>query len=107
MTKRRKMNLQDDDPAELAGTDLSAHPANFPLGSLQSRAAARALLAVGRFRGGDSGTFKCGCTFLVVAKTDERGHETGRNVQIIFPKSFAVIPVGDDPEHVHDFEVTR
>jgi hypothetical protein len=107
MAKRQKSNGPTTELSELAGTDLSAHPANFPLGSLQSRAAARALIVARPWRAGDCGTFKCGCTYWVVAKSDDNGRPTGRLIQMIFPKSFADVPVPGQPDHVHDFEEAR
>ena len=103
MTKRFKMNLRTGDVAELGGTDSLPHPGNFPLGSIESRAAARAIVAAGRFRPGDRGTFRCGCTFVMVQKQNAEGHELKGFVQIIFPKDFG--PESTAQEHVHDFEV--
>jgi hypothetical protein len=103
MTKRLKMNLRAGDVTELGGTESLPHPGNFPLGSVESRAAARAIIAAGRFRSGDRGTFRCGCTFLVVQKQDAEGHEMKGLVQMIFPKDFS--PENTTKEHVHDYEV--
>jgi hypothetical protein len=103
MTKRFKMNLQTGDVTELGGTDSLPHPGNFPLGSIESRAAARAIIASGRFRSGDRGTFRCGCTFIVVGKQDAEGREMKGMVQIILPKDFS--PENTTKQHMHDFEV--
>jgi len=99
MAKRLKMNLGTDEVSELSGTDLLPHPGNFPLGSAESRAAARAVVASGRLRAGDQGRFKCGCRFVVVAKQSSRGQETGQTVQVI-------LDVGElSAKHTHDYEV--
>lgn len=102
MAKRLRMNLRTGDVAELGGTESLPHPGSFPLGSIESRAAARAIVAAGRFRSGDRGTFRCGCIFVVVSKQDAEGNELKGMVQIIFPKEFAESAL---KEHVHDFEV--
>lgn len=101
MAKRLKMSLRDGEVVELGDTDSLPHPANFPLGSIESRAAARAVVATGRLRPGDRGTFKCGCSYFVVSKTNAKGEETSGTVQMILPKDFSNLM----KEHVHDYEV--
>lgn len=98
MAKRLKMNLKTGELVELGGTDSLPHPGNFPLGSVESRAAARAIVAAGRLRPGDKGSFKCGCTWLVARKIDSEGRELSSVVQIIFPKDFSRVL----EEHAHD-----
>jgi len=106
MAKRLNMNLQTGEVTDSAGTDFGVHPANFPLGSIESRAAARALIAAGRWRAGDTGTFKCGCCFMVTEAHNNKGRPSGRLVQFIFPKSWVDVPLTGEAEHGHDFEVT-
>jgi hypothetical protein len=60
MAKRFKMNLRTGDLSELGSTDSLPHPGNFPLGSIESRTAARAMIRPDRLRAGDSGTEKDG-----------------------------------------------
>jgi hypothetical protein len=103
MSKRFKMNLNTGDVAELGGTDSLPHPGSFPLGSIESRAAARAIIAAGRFRNGDRGTFRCGCSYTVLGKLDSEGRESKGAVQIVFPKDWSVERLTG--EHVHNFEV--
>ena len=103
MTKHLKMNLRTGDVTELGGTESLPHPGNFPLGSIESRAAARALIAAGRFRSGDHGTFRCGCTFSMIGKQDSEGRDLKGLMQIILPRDFS--PENILKEHMHDFEV--
>ena len=103
MRKGFKMNLRTGDVAELGGTDSLPHPGNFPLGSIESRAAARAIIAAGRFRNGDRGSFRCGCSYTVLGKLDSEGRELKGMMQIIFPKDWS--PESLLSEHVHNFEV--
>jgi len=50
----------------LPATLSSLHPADFPVGSVESRAAARALLGPGQLRAGDQGDTEDGGWYLVV-----------------------------------------
>jgi hypothetical protein len=77
------MNLTTADLSALRGTD-SLHPASFPLGSVESRAAARAMIQPDRMRAGDRGTEPDGSWWSVV-----NNEETGGVTQIIFPKDFS------------------
>lgn len=84
MAKRFKMNLTTGDLLALGGTDSLPHPANFPLGSVESRAAARAMIQPDRMRAGDRGTEADGSWWFVV-----NNEETGGLTQIVFPKDFS------------------
>lgn len=99
MAKHFKMNLATGDFSPLGGTDSLPHPGNFPLGSVESRAAARVMIATGRLRAGDRGTFKCGCTFFVASKRGGQGTETGALVQIVL--DWGTLIEG----HVHDYSI--
>lgn len=70
-------------PATVSGP----HPADFPLGSIESRAAARAMMRPDRLRAGDKGTLDDGCTYIVVPDSS-RG---GKLMQIVFPRSFTEV----------------
>jgi hypothetical protein len=83
VAKRFKMNLTTADLSALGGTD-SLHPASFPLGSVESRAAARAMIQPDRMRAGDRGTEADGSWWFVV-----NNEETGGVTQIVFPKDFS------------------
>jgi hypothetical protein len=83
VAKRFKMNLTTGDLSALGGTDSLPHPANFPLGSVESRAAARAMIQPDRMRAGDRGTEADGSWWFVV-----NNEETGGVTQIIFPCCF-------------------
>jgi hypothetical protein len=98
MSKRFRMNLTTGDLSTASGTDPLPHPGNFPVGSVESRAAARAMIRPDRPRAGDEGTFKCGCFFFMINKAE--GDQTGGLVQIIMP--------GDgrwDDKHICDYEI--
>ena len=82
--KRFKMNLTTGDLSALSGTDSLPHPGDFPLGSPESRAAARAMIQPDRMRAGDRGTEPDGSWWFVV-----NNEETGGVTQIIFPKDFS------------------
>lgn len=84
MAKRFKMNLTTGDLSPLGGTNPPPHPGNFPLGSIESRAAARAMIGPERMRAGDRGTEADGSWWFVV--TNE---ETGGLTQVVFPKDFS------------------
>jgi hypothetical protein len=68
----------------LGGTDSVSHPGSFPLGSLESRVAARAMIGPDRLRAGDTGVEKDGSSWVVI-------HDEDRDclVQIVFPKDFS------------------
>lgn len=71
----------------LGGTDFAdsaPHPGNFPLGSVESRAAARAMIGPDRMRAGDRGVEKDGSWWFVI-----HDEQTDRLVQIVFPKDFS------------------
>jgi hypothetical protein len=83
MAKRFKMNLTTADPSPLGGTNPPPHPGNFPLGSIESRAAARAMIGPERMRAGDRGTEADGSWWVVV-----NNEETEGVTQIVFPCCF-------------------
>jgi hypothetical protein len=83
VAKRFKMNLTTADLSALGGTDSQPHPANYPLGSVESRAAARAMIQPDRMRAGDLGTEADGSWWSVV-----NNEETGGVTQIVFPCCF-------------------
>ena len=84
MANRFKMNLTTTDLSPLGGTNPPPHPSSFPLGSLESRAAARAMIGPERMRAGDRGTEADGSWWFVV-----NNGETGGLLQIVFPKDFS------------------
>lgn len=90
MPKRFRSNQEAGEPKDLPATGSAPHPGNFPLGSVESRAAARAMIRPGRLRAGDKGTFPCGCWYVVTTKPG------GGVLQIVFPASF-----GSIDKHVH------
>ena len=55
MTKRPELKGEGKTQRELPATDLLPHPGNFPLCSVESRAAARAMSRPGEVREGDKG----------------------------------------------------
>ena len=83
MAKRFKMNLTTGDLLPLGGTDSLPHPANYPLGSVESRAAARAMIQPDRMRAGDRGTEPDGSWWSIV-----NNEETGGVTQVVFPCCF-------------------
>jgi hypothetical protein len=85
MAKRLKLNLGTGELTELGGTDLLPHPASFPLGSAESRAAARAMIGPDRMRRGDTGVTEEGNVWMVVARDQEKP-ELGL-IQLILPWS--------------------
>lgn len=99
MRKRFRMNLTTSDLSTVGGTDSIPHPANFPVGSVESRAAARAMIRPDHPRAGDEGTFKCGCFFFWANK--EEKDATRGMLQIIMPGSGRL----SDPTHVCDHEI--
>jgi len=60
------------------------HPADFPVGSVESRAAARALLGPGELRAGDQGDTEDG-GFYTVVKGKGDDPEDPRSLVITFP----------------------
>jgi len=72
----------------LPATLSSLHPADFPVGSVESRAAARALLRPGQLRAGDEGDTEDGGWYIVVkGKGDDP--QDPRALVITFPKSLS------------------
>lgn len=63
MAKRRKLNETKKKFDELTATESLPNPGNFPVGSLQSRAAARTLAR--RERDGDQGVTEDGLSYVV------------------------------------------
>jgi hypothetical protein len=63
MTKRNKLNEKKKKLNELTATESLPNPGNFPVGSLQSRAAARTLAS--REREGDQGMTEDGRSYVV------------------------------------------
>ena len=63
MAKRNKLNKKKNKLDELTATESLPNPGNFPVGSLQSRAAARTLAS--RERDGDQGMTKDGLSYIV------------------------------------------
>jgi hypothetical protein len=100
MRKRFKMNLTTSDLLPVGGTDSLPHPGNFPVGSPESRAAARAMIRPDQLRAGDEGTLKCGCCFCVFNDVDSHGDPTGKVLKMIIPTRFS-----DGMTHVHDHEI--
>lgn len=84
MANRFKINLTTADLSPLGGTNPAPHPGNFPLGSIESRAAARAMIGPERMRAGDRGTEADGSWWFVV-----NNEQTGGLTQIVFPKDFS------------------
>lgn len=69
MAKGRKLNEKKKKLGELTATESLPNPGNFPVGSLQSRAAARTLAS--RERDGDQGVTEDGWPYIVFR--DETG----------------------------------
>jgi hypothetical protein len=63
MAKRNKLKEKKKKLDELTATESLPNPGNFPVGSLQSRAAARTLAS--RERDGDQGTTEDGWPYIV------------------------------------------
>ena len=95
MAKHLKMNLKTGEVVELSGTDSLPHPGNFPLGSPESRAAARAMARPGRVRVGDEGISEDGQPYFACATA------FGRPVQVVLPCCFpaALVQIGKKIEH--------
>ena len=66
MAKRPKLNSRNEGRGELTATESEPHPGNYPLGSVESRAAARAMIRPGRLRDGDEGYTEKGLRYVVV-----------------------------------------
>jgi hypothetical protein len=82
MTKRPGSNGKPKPLSDLPATDSRLHPGNFPIGSLESRAAARAFIRPGHLRAGDRGTDADSFWWVI------RDEESGRLIKIIFPRTF-------------------
>jgi hypothetical protein len=80
MAKVLKMNRGTRD---LGDTNPPPHPGSFPLGSVESRAAARAMIGPDRLRAGDRGTEPDGSWWFAA-----NNEETGGVLQIVFPCCF-------------------
>jgi hypothetical protein len=63
MAKRNKLNEKKKKLDELTATESLPNPGSFPVGSLQSRAAARTLAS--RERAGDQGVTEDGWPYIV------------------------------------------
>jgi hypothetical protein len=100
MRKRFRMSLPTSDLSTVGGTDSLLHPGNFPVGSLESRAAARTMVRPNQLRTGDEGMLKCGCMFFVVNIEDSKGNPTGKVRMVILPVTFS-----DAMTHVCDYEI--
>jgi hypothetical protein len=82
MAKLLKMNRGT---GELGGTDSLPHPGDFPLGSVESRAAARAMIRPDRPRAGDEGVTEDGRCYMWLTRVPDKP-ESGL-MQLIFPWS--------------------
>jgi len=82
----------------LPATLSSLHPADFPVGSVESRAAARALLGPGQLRAGDQGDTEDGGWYIVVkGKGDDP--QDPRSLTIIWPCCIScLLPNGEHAE---------
>ena len=82
----------------LPATPSSLHPADFPVGSVESRAAARALLGPGQLRAGDQGDTEDGGWYMVVkGKGDDP--QDPRHLAIIWPCCIGcLLPNGEHSE---------
>lgn len=81
MANLRKSKQKEKAERGLSATASVVHPADFPVGSLESRAAARTLLR--KLRPGDQGATEDGGWYLCIGP---HGHDP-RPIVIVFPKS--------------------
>lgn len=71
MIKRPESNGKGSEAGDLPATVSSLHPADFPLGSVESRAAARAMIRPGELREGDKGKTEDGGWYVVIKKNPD------------------------------------
>jgi len=82
----------------LPATLSSLHPADFPVGSVESRAAARALLGPGQLRAGDQGDTEDGGSYIVV-KGNGDDPQDPRPLAILWPCCIScLVPDGEHSE---------
>lgn len=86
MVKSRESKLTSSADARLAATVSTLHPADFPIGSAESRAAARAMLRPGQLRAGDKGVTEEGEPYLVVKKKPDDPRDP-RLLIIVLPRN--------------------
>jgi hypothetical protein len=60
------LNGKNRTRGEMTATESEPHPGNFPLGSVESRAAARSMIRPGKLRAGDTGNTEEGHYYVVV-----------------------------------------
>lgn len=88
MAKSRESNREENSQLRLPATVSTLHPADFPIGSAESRAAARALLRPGRLRAGDQGKTEEG-GFYIIVKKNPSDPKDSRLLKIIFPATLS------------------
>lgn len=100
MTKWPESNGKGTERGGLPATVSSLHPADFPLGSVESRAAARAMIRPGELRAGDKGKTEDGGWYLVI-RENPNDPEDRRLLVITFPpnlSSYMPRTVGKAPD---------
>lgn len=92
MDKSRDSKGQGNSEPRLPATVSKLHPADFPIGSVESRAAARSMVRVGELRAGDRGEIEG--VYYIVVKT--RWDKDGGPIVVVLPRKLSELRPGAD-----------